>query len=72
MNTNKNPLPRWASWLAAALIVCGYAALEAHDAHTEMLIAKADAEAAIAVAQVARQYGIECGEPHAVIAEVRQ
>lgn len=71
MNPNKKPAPRWPTWLGVALIFAGYGVLEAHDAHTEMLIAKADAEAAIAVAQVARQYGIECEEPHAVIAEVQ-
>lgn len=71
MNPNKKPAPRWPAWLGVALIFAGYGVLEAHDAHTEMLIAEADAEAAIAVAQVARQYGIECEEPHAVIAEVQ-
>lgn len=68
--TERNPLPRWAAWLAAVLIVAGYGALEALDAHTEALIAQADADAAKAVAQVAQQYGIECGQP-VVVAEVR-
>jgi len=69
--TERKPLPRWATWLAVALIVAGYGALEALDAHTEVLIAKADADAAKAVAQVASQYGIECGQP-VQVAEVRQ
>ncbi len=68
--TQRNPLPRWTAWLAAVLIVAGYGALEALDAHTEVLIAQADAEAAKAVAQVASQYGIECGQP-VVVAEAR-
>jgi hypothetical protein len=68
--TQRNPLPRWTAWLAAVLIVAGYGALEALDAHTEALIAQADAEAAKAVAQVASQYGIECGQP-VQVAEVR-
>ena len=50
-------------WVAAALIVGGYAALDALDAHTEALIAQSDAEAAKAVAQIVQQYGIECAEP---------
>ncbi len=69
--TQRNPLPRWTAWLAAVLIFAGYGALEALDAHTEVLIAQADAEAAKAVAQVATQYGIECGQP-VQVAEVRQ
>lgn len=68
--TQRNPLPRWTAWLAAVLIVAGYGALEALDAHTEALIAQADAEAAKAVAQVASQYGIECGQP-VQVAEAR-
>lgn len=70
--TQRNPLPRWAAWLAAVLIFAGYGALEALDAHTEVLIAQADAEAAKAVAQVASQYGIECAPAPAVIAQVQQ
>lgn len=61
--TQRNPLPRWAAWLAAVLIFAGYGALDALNTHTEALIAQADAEAAKAVAQVAIQYGIECGQP---------
>lgn len=68
MDTNRNPLPGWAPWAAALLIFAGYAALEALDAHTELLIAQADADAARAVAQVAIQYGIECGPPPDVLA----
>lgn len=68
--TQRNPLPRLTAWLAAVLIVAGYGALEALDAHTEVLIAQADAEAAKAVAQVATQYGIECGQP-VQVAEAR-
>ncbi|MDI3489601.1 MAG: hypothetical protein PWP11_878 [Thauera sp.] len=68
--TQRNPLPRWAAWLAAVLIFAGYGALEALDAHTEVLIAQADAEAAKAVAKVAIQYGIECGQP-VQVAEAR-
>jgi len=68
MDTNRNPLPGWAPWAAALLIFSGYAALEALDAHTELLIAQADADAARAVAQVAIQYGIECGPAPDVIA----
>ena len=37
--TDANPLPRWARWLAVALVVVGYGLLEAHDAATERAIA---------------------------------
>lgn len=68
---NKNsPMPRWTSWLAAALIVLGYAALSAFETHTEALIAQADAQTAQAVAQTAQQYGIEGGKT-VVVAEVQ-
>lgn len=40
--TERNPLPRWARWLAVALGIGGYALLEAHDAATERAIAAAD------------------------------
>lgn len=72
MNDNTNPLPRWVPWAAAVVIFAGFGALEALDAHTERLIAQADAQAAQAVAQVARQYGIECNPAPAVIAQVQQ
>ncbi len=41
-STQDNPLPRWARWLAVALVVGGYALLEAHDAATDRAIAAAD------------------------------
>ena len=41
-STNGNPLPRWARWLAAVLVVVGYGLLEAQDAATERAIAAAD------------------------------
>ena len=41
-STNGNPLPRWARWLAAVLVVVGYSLLEAQDAATERAIAAAD------------------------------
>lgn len=37
--TDGNPVPRWARWLAVALVVVGYGLLEAHDAATERAIA---------------------------------
>lgn len=40
--TERNPLPRWARWLAVALVVIGYGLLEAHDAATERAIAAAE------------------------------
>ena len=40
--TNGNPLPCWARWLAAVLVVVGYGLLEAQDAATEHAIAAAD------------------------------
>ncbi|HML83290.1 MAG TPA: hypothetical protein PKE37_16165 [Thiomonas arsenitoxydans] len=40
--TERNPLPRWARWLTVALVIGGYALLEAHDAATERAIAAAD------------------------------
>lgn len=45
--TARNPLPRWARWLAAALVLVGYGLLEAHDAATERAIAAADARAEV-------------------------
>ncbi len=41
--TDANPLPRWARWLAVALVVVGYGLLEAHDAATERAIAASTA-----------------------------
>lgn len=41
-SAERNPLPRWARWLAVALVVGGYALLEAHDAATERAIAAAE------------------------------
>ena len=41
-STNRNPMPRWARWLAAVLLVVGYGLLEAQDAATERAIAAAD------------------------------
>jgi len=41
--TDTNPLPRWARWLAVALVVVGYGLLEAHDAATERAIAASTA-----------------------------
>lgn len=40
--TARNPLPRWARWLAAVLVLVGYGLLEAHDAATERAIAAAE------------------------------
>lgn len=40
--TERNPMPRWARWLAAALVLVGYGLLEAHDAATERAIAAAE------------------------------
>ena len=42
-STQCNPLPRWARWLAAVLVVVGYGLLEAHDAATERAIAASTA-----------------------------
>ena len=36
--TERNPLPRWLRWVAAALIFAGYGALELHDHYTEQAI----------------------------------
>lgn len=41
-SAERNPLPRWARWLAVALVVGGYALLEAHDAATERAITAAE------------------------------
>ena len=37
-STERRPLPRWANWLAAILIIGGYAVLEWQDAQTEQVI----------------------------------
>lgn len=63
MNVNSNPLPAWTTPAAVVAAFLCYGALDALDAHTEALIARADADAAQAAAQVVQQYGIECGEP---------
>ena len=63
MNVDSNPIPRWATLAAVVAIFFAFGALEAMDARTEALIAQADADAARAVAQIAQQHGIECGEP---------
>lgn len=39
--TERRPLPRWAMWVAAALIFGGCAALEWQDAQTEQTIQQA-------------------------------
>ena len=39
--TERRPLPRWVSWLAAAMIFAAYGALELHDHYTEQAIAQA-------------------------------
>ena len=39
-STNGNPLSRWARWLAAVLVIGGYALLEAHDAQIDQALAK--------------------------------
>ena len=36
--TERRPLPRWAMWIAAALIFGGYALLEYQDAQVEQVI----------------------------------
>ena len=41
-STQGNPLPRWARWLAVALVVAGYGLLEAQDVATERAITAAD------------------------------
>lgn len=41
-STQANPLPRWARWLAAVLVVAGLGLLEAHDAATERAIAASE------------------------------
>lgn len=46
--TERNPLPRWARWLAAALIFGGLSILEAHDAEIEAAIAATPAQTAVA------------------------
>lgn len=72
--TQRDPLPRWVPWAAAAVIFTGLGLLEAMDAHVERAIAEADADAARAVAMVVQQYGIECGtpaQPPAIVAEAR-
>ena len=38
--TERHPLPRWARWLAAVLVIGGYALLEAHDAQIDQALAK--------------------------------
>ena len=40
---NTNPLPIWARVLAVVLVFGGFGLLEAHDAHTDRQIARADA-----------------------------
>ena len=39
--TESRPLPRWVNWLAAILIIGGYAVLEYQDAQTEQSIQQA-------------------------------
>ncbi len=40
-STERRPLPRWVNWLAAILIIGGYAVLEYQDAQTEQTIQQA-------------------------------
>ena len=40
-STERRPLPRWANWLAAILIIGGYAVLEYQYAQTEQTIQQA-------------------------------
>lgn len=46
--TDRNPLPRWARWLAAVLVVGGYGLLEAHDVQVEQAIAQANTPTPVA------------------------
>ena len=39
--TERRPLPRWVNWLAAILVIGGYAVLEWQDAQTEQVIHQA-------------------------------
>ena len=39
--TERRPLPKWAMWLAAALVFGGYALLEYQDAQVEIVIQQA-------------------------------
>lgn len=39
--TERRPLPRWVNWLAAIMIIGGYAVLEYQDAQTEQAIQQA-------------------------------
>ena len=36
--TERRPLPRWVNWIAAILVIGGYAVLEWQDAQTEHVI----------------------------------
>lgn len=39
--TERCPLPRWVNWIAAILVIGGYAVLEWQDAQTEHVIQQA-------------------------------
>ncbi|MBR0568387.1 hypothetical protein J5J83_19875 [Azoarcus sp. L1K30] len=58
-------------WIGVTVWIAGFVLLQWHDNYTERLIAEADAEAAMAIADSIVAHGVECG-PVSVASETRR